>query len=58
MSKIHRTFHYNINTGETTPVEEVTLQDGSRVVVPVKLDKDGVKIDSKNSKSQEEKNNE
>jgi hypothetical protein len=35
MSSEHRLFHYDPDTGRSTPIEEVKLEDGTIALVPV-----------------------
>lgn len=45
MSKIHRHFHYNPDTGRSTPVEPVKLPDGGEILIPVQLNEKGEKVE-------------
>jgi hypothetical protein len=51
VDKTHRTFHYDPDTGRSTPVEEIELPNGDRALIPIQLNEKGEKTDDFSEKS-------
>lgn len=50
--RIHRIFYYDEFSGESIPVEEVKLENGGTVLVPIELNEDGEKIQPQQNQSE------